>query len=370
MRKAYNGNKASILLMTMAFMVILVVLATVFFTSVVENLRTAGSQNDNAEALYLAEAGINMAIWYLKNTAPDSSTDGSWRTTAYSTSSTGSTYSSCTAGSCNPKTESLNNGTYTMWVETSSNNIKITSKGTFNNLSRTVQVLTTTQPLSGLIAWWKFDTGSGSSATDSSGNSNTGTIVNSPSWVAGQIGSYALNFTAASSQYVRSSSSAAPQSTTVSAWIKPGTAGGVVYSELGQAIVNSGWHDSQIEVETNNIVKTCVWIGSLACVNATSSLTYNQWHHVAFTYDVTTHTLSSYYDGKNGPTSVVTKQYPGTLYFGIGSADSTNAGNGNYFSGTIDDLRVYNRALSASEINQLYEGKQIISIVSTSWKEL
>ena len=45
----------------------------------------------------------------------------------------------------------------------------------------------------GLVGWWKFDEGSGTTAADSSGNGNTMNLVNGVSWVAGKIGSYAIS---------------------------------------------------------------------------------------------------------------------------------------------------------------------------------
>src|SRR3989344_5236105 len=48
-------------------------------------------------------------------------------------------------------------------------------------------------PPLGLVGYWKFDEGTGTSAGDSSGNGNTGTLVNSPSWVTGKVGG-ALSF--------------------------------------------------------------------------------------------------------------------------------------------------------------------------------
>src|SRR5262249_19564015 len=41
---------------------------------------------------------------------------------------------------------------------------------------------------SGLVAYWKFDEGSGTTAADSSGNGNTGTLINGPLWSAGRVG--------------------------------------------------------------------------------------------------------------------------------------------------------------------------------------
>ena len=40
----------------------------------------------------------------------------------------------------------------------------------------------------GLVGWWKFDEGSGTAAGDSSGNNNTGTLTNGPTWTTGKIG--------------------------------------------------------------------------------------------------------------------------------------------------------------------------------------
>lgn len=208
---------------------------------------------------------------------------------------------------------------------------------------------------SGLLVWWRFNEGTGTSTTaDSSGNSNSGSLFNSPTWVTGKIGN-ALNFNG-SSQYVYSSSlGSPPQSITLAAWINSGAAGGVVFTEQGQVTLNGGWHDVQIEVETNGTVKACIWTGGLSCVNATASLGFNQWHQVVMTYDVGTTTLTGYYDGvAGGSNSALTKQYPGVLYYAIGAVDGTSPGNGVYFSGSIDDVRIYNRALSATEVAQLY----------------
>src|SRR5262249_18136306 len=41
---------------------------------------------------------------------------------------------------------------------------------------------------SGVVAYWKFDEGSGTTVADSSGNGNTGTLVNGPVWTAGRVG--------------------------------------------------------------------------------------------------------------------------------------------------------------------------------------
>jgi len=72
----------------------------------------------------------------------------------------------------------------------------------------------------GLVGWWKFDEGSGSSAFDSSGNGNAGTLVGSPGYGAGKIGQDALSFNG-SSQYVSVGNVGNIQ--TISYWVKAGS---------------------------------------------------------------------------------------------------------------------------------------------------
>jgi len=208
-----------------------------------------------------------------------------------------------------------------------------------------------TIPPLGQVAWWKFDETSGSAAADSSGSSNTGNLINGPIWTAGHINN-GLQFDGIN-DYVRSPAlGSPPTSVTLSAWIKPASQGGVVFSELGQSTINSGWHDSQIEVETSGLVKACVWTGSLTCVNV-GNLIFNTWNHVAMVYDSSTSRLYGYLNNA-GTNAGAVKQYPGTLYYAIGATDGTNGGNGQYFLGQIDDAHIYNRALTPAEITQLF----------------
>ncbi len=212
---------------------------------------------------------------------------------------------------------------------------------------------------SGMIGYWPFDDGSGTTADDLSGNGNNGVLINGPSWIAGEIND-ALSFNGTSSYVFPPSLGIPPPSVSISVWIKPNPAGGVVMSELGQAAINSGWHDSQIEVETNNTIKVCVWTGGLTCLTAANNITYGSWYYIVLSYDASTHTLKGYENGALVNSVPATKEYPGTLHYGIGPTDSTNGGDGSYFSGLIDDVRIYSRALSAAEVSALYDAERQI----------
>jgi len=199
------------------------------------------------------------------------------------------------------------------------------------------------------LVHWRFDETSGAIATDSSGSGNSGTAVNGPLWTSGKIGG-ALSFDGVNDYVITPPLGAGPAHVTLAAWIKPAAAGGIVFSELGQNAINTGWHDSQIEVARSGVVKVCLWNGGHASISI-GTVTFGTWNHVAMTYDGAT--MRGYLNGVLGGSFNTVKHNPGTLYYAVGAADATNAGNGSYFSGLIDDVHIYNRALSGAEIAAL-----------------
>lgn len=126
-----NNEKGVALILTFIFMVSLVIIVAAYLFLVTYDTRHVNTQLSNEKALYLADAGLNKAVWYLTNTAPDSSTDGSWRTTGYPADPG--------VNPNDPQQEILGEGTYTMWVETSGSDIMVTARGTANNIERIIR---------------------------------------------------------------------------------------------------------------------------------------------------------------------------------------------------------------------------------------
>ncbi len=125
-----DKKKGSVLVLTLLFMTTSATLTVAYLSMVRYDTAILDSQSNGVHALYIAEAGLNKAVWYLLNTAPDSTVDGSWRTLTYPTA----------AGPdpSDPQQESFGGGTYTMWVEDSSGSILITSSGVYNGVTRIV----------------------------------------------------------------------------------------------------------------------------------------------------------------------------------------------------------------------------------------
>ena len=132
-----RGRKGAVLLFTLMVMITLISVVGAYLGFVQSSTRSTGAQIEDSQAIYLADAGLNQAIWYLMNTAPDGSGDCSWRTTAYP----------AVPGPDpnDPQQESFGNGTFTIWVQDSGSNVQIYARGTVGELTRIItQTMVTT----------------------------------------------------------------------------------------------------------------------------------------------------------------------------------------------------------------------------------
>jgi len=139
---------------------------------------------------------------------------------------------------------------------------------------------------------------------------------------------------------------------TIAVWVFP-KGGGIVVDELGQHELEGGWHDSQIELMDDGEVKVRVW--QLEGVSV-GKVKMNEWHHVVVRYDAKSQTLDGFVDGvKGADKGSGEKQWNGgnDIYYAFGAADTTNLGQGGFFKGLMDDIRVYNRALTDDEVKTL-----------------
>jgi len=197
-----------------------------------------------------------------------------------------------------------------------------------------------------LVVWYRFDEGSGTIAIDET-RINNGTIYGAI-FLDGKFGK-ALSFDGVN-DYVISSIGISPPSTfTANVWIYYTGDNGVVVDWLGQAGINTGYHDSGIEI-VGGTVRVRYW--NLPCVNL-GSITPNNWYMITLVYDGSN--LKGYINGEFKGSTSGALSHPSSLYIALGAADSTNCGDGTYFGGIIDEFRFYTRALSEEEIRLLYE---------------
>lgn len=208
--------------------------------------------------------------------------------------------------------------------------------------------------ISGLKLWLKLDEKSGTKAANSAEKGVEVDLTGS-SWIPeGKFGG-ALNLNG-DSDYAMTASDMheafADGDITLAVWIKP-AGGGIVVDELGQHELEGGWHDSQIEVMDDGEVKVRVWQLEGASIG---KVKLNEWHHVAMRYNKKDQTLEGFVDGvKSENKSAGDKQWNagGDIYYAFGAKDSTNLGQGGFFKGAMDDVRIYNRALTDDEVKLL-----------------
>lgn len=208
----------------------------------------------------------------------------------------------------------------------------------------------------GLVGWWTFNEGTGTTAADSSGNGKDGTLIGNALWTTGKHGG-ALNFDGTDDLVDIGSGASQNLSSnyTISFWVKPdaATAGTVLRksNSVSNVIQQSKY---EIRVSTTNI-SFITGDGTTGDMDSfTTTLPAGEWSFVTCTLDNTN--LKSCY--KNGvligtATNDVNTSLIGSPYGLIGTNRNT-AGN-RFFKGTLDDMRIYSRVLSDSEILQLYQ---------------
>jgi len=205
-------------------------------------------------------------------------------------------------------------------------------------------------PTSGLVAYWNFDEVSGGTAGDSIGG-NTGILVNGPAWTTGKIGN-ALDFDGVD-DYVNVGTNSALNITgdvTVSAWVKHDTSLGadVVVGKLGNSLL-----PYSIRIDGNDYVNFDQMNGTAPQSTLTSNgkVPLGIWTHVAVVRSGGTRSI--YINGTldKGPTAYTKAGGASTVPFVIGNISTIGS---DYFDGAIDDVRVYNRALSSFEVQDLF----------------
>ncbi len=202
---------------------------------------------------------------------------------------------------------------------------------------------TTTGP----IAHWKLDDGTGLTAIDSEGG-HDGTLANGPVWVAGQLGD-ALSFPG-NDDYVNVPHDDALSLTdmTISLWLKTSALNNV-YQTMVRKKQQANY---QLTTWSDEIVFAFNDGSGMKLFQTTNAnLTTNQWYHVAATLDDTTGDINIYVDGTSiYNTTTPYHPLPNTEPLTIGGTPDA----GTYWPGMLDDIRLYDYPMSATEVSDLF----------------
>ena len=232
-------------------------------------------------------------------------------------------------------------------------NFNATDAAGSSNALLTVVVNTNSGVTNGLTAWWKMNGTGSANAPDSSGNNRTATNSNA-TYVTGYTpGANAMHFNGTTSVASFSSPDAAQM--TVAGWVNAATAGNSAYPRI---VETAGYrfffrYDSSGSNGLNYAIYTATTNGDW--FSGANTVSLGSWYHVAASYDRTsiTNFPKLYVNGVRMPVTMIAPP-AGTLPASSGTGYIGNhAALDRAWSGSVEDLRLYNRILSDAEISAL-----------------
>ena len=213
--------------------------------------------------------------------------------------------------------------------------------------------------VTGLVGHWKFNETSGTTAEDSSGSGNTGTLSSpAPLWVSGKL-SNSLSFNG-SNNYVTVLNTASLNFGTgdfsIACWFKVNALPNAWKGLVSKGASGSPGYAMSISLDNKLTADIQGVLGSNQHANcAGSTITANAWQHGVIVFKRNDQIYvyrngspvcaSSYYTGNDSSVTRATNVF-------LGSHDSTQW----YLNGYLDDVRIYSRALTAEDVRILYNG--------------
>lgn len=246
-------------------------------------------------------------------------------------------------------TSTAQNPTYT-YASSGTYTVKLTATGVAGTTpSTTTQTITVSQAnanAGGLVAAYNFQEGSGTTVQDASGQGNHGALSN-VSWTTGGQFGKALSFSGSNSYVTVADKNSLDLTNgmTLEAWVYPTATMSGWRSVLLKEQTGGLAYGLYANSDTNKPVASINISGNDKNLPGVSALTANAWTHLAATYDGATERL--FVNGVQVAKQAQTGNIPvstGALRIG------GNSIWGEYFKGRIDEVRIYNRALSATEI--------------------
>ena len=230
----------------------------------------------------------------------------------------------------------------------------IADAGTANSVQLAeIELLETALTVDDVTAHWMLDETTGAVAADDSGNGYVGTLIDmdDSDWVPGNTGN-ALDFDGVN-DYVAVNgvcAAMAGKDVTVSAWMKAPATNPNMQFMIG---INASNGNNRLLLGTQAGTATLSFADSEPVWrNTTATVIDNTWHHIAFVLDDGADTITIYVDGSQALSFTSTASIAATDLFSLGQKYTGSTPN-YFYSGLLDEVRVYDRALSEVEIAEL-----------------
>jgi hypothetical protein len=219
------------------------------------------------------------------------------------------------------------------------------------NTRTTSSASVATSPTGG---YWAFDDGSGTTAVDSSGNANTGTLQAGAGWTAGRVGPFALNLTGATNSFAAVTPPVIDSSQTysVAAWVRPNNLTGFqTIVSIDGATISPFYlqmSDGVLQFSARGSDST----GSTITTVTGGTATQGVWTHLVAVHDNVANTISLYKNGVLQSSTAFNSPWAATGNLVIGRAKWGGAPV-DFLNGAIDEVHIYDRALTTTEISNL-----------------
>ncbi len=204
----------------------------------------------------------------------------------------------------------------------------------------------------GLVAYYPFDEGSGNETVDQSVNAIHGINTGTSQWVL-NTNENALNF-AGDNDYVSVTRTQLPTGLTFEAWIQTSSTdavsnytGNAALSVIGDVNNDVGL---SFGITDGRVVFNHFDGSSWNTVQGNAIVNDNTWHHIAATHEQSTGDVNIYVDGILDITGNITYDAFYHEFNRIGSSFNTGTVDGDFFDGSIDEVRIWNDVVSGNDI--------------------
>jgi hypothetical protein len=210
----------------------------------------------------------------------------------------------------------------------------------------------------GLLGHWQLDEGSGTTSADASGNLNVATLTSSTSWTTGYSGEA---FSGDGTNYVSANLGTwfgANNTMTASAWVYATSSTNGPLFGVTSIPAGGTWNMPFLSIAGSTVYGHIWMVNGNTALSTTVGL--NAWHFLAITYDPSGSGTEKFYVDNLAPITA-TGTYQAS---GVADTWSTNipgtkpTGVNSILTGKVDDVRAYNRVLSAAEISILFNARQ------------
>jgi len=203
----------------------------------------------------------------------------------------------------------------------------------------------------GLVLYYAFDRDEGGNVPDKSGNGNNAT-VRGAKYIAGGKRGGAYEFDGSHDVIEGSKENTLPTGgspKTISVWVKPEAVGGIILKHGNDSHVTSEGFSFNINGDWT------LWLaGYNVDLVSKGAMIPNAWNHLCVTYESSK--ASIFINGRLDTSGGFSQSIPAHTNLQIGH--NVLSGDSSYFDGAIDEVMIFNRALSQDEVKQLYDAQR------------